>query len=47
MLGGGGGREGGGGEERVKLHVHGGGHFVPTWKGEFKEEVVKFIERYH
>ena len=41
-----GGREGGG-EERVKLYMHSGGHFVPTWKGEFKEEVVKFIERYH
>ncbi|KAM3575761.1 hypothetical protein VYU27_002380 [Nannochloropsis oceanica] len=42
-----GGREGGGEDGRVKLHVHGGGHFVPTWKGLFKEEVVRFIEKYH
>jgi hypothetical protein len=25
--------------------VHEGGHYVPSWKGEFKEAVKGFIER--
>ncbi|EWM25507.1 Serine hydrolase FSH [Nannochloropsis gaditana] len=30
----------------ITLHEHGGGHFVPTWKGEFKEDVVRFVDRF-
>lgn len=30
----------------ITLHEHGGGHFVPTWKGEFKDDVVRFVDRF-
>ncbi len=30
----------------TSMLVHGGGHFVPTWKGEFKETVSAFIDKH-